>query len=128
MDTNPSRTDEPLVVFWDAAHFQEGQEMSLTDLKGISSQLRRRRREWEAEKRRVEKVMSKIRVDMERLYPNENLVEALALLLDQDLVWSGDFDLLREPLAELLLKLHACGVFTEDVDRLTQEILYIPSM
>jgi hypothetical protein len=98
----------------------------LTDYMVIAKDLRKRRRAWEAEKRRTEKAMARIRVDMERLYPDPSLVDALALLMDEDQPWFGDFDLMREPLAELLLKLHACGVMQDDVERLTDVILYVP--
>jgi hypothetical protein len=116
---------EPVVVFIETT--EDEPTVSLSDLKDISRDLRKRRREWQAEKRRVAKQMQRIRVDMDRLYPDPDLVEALALLLDQDLVWHGDFDDLREPLAELLLKLHACGVFTDDVTRLAKLLLCIPA-
>jgi hypothetical protein len=47
----------------------------------------------------------------------------MSLLTDQDLVWHGDFDTLREPIAELMFKVHQTGLFKDEVNRLASIVM-----
>lgn len=76
--------------------------------------VRKMRKTWEREKNKVQRDLRKIRYDLQRLYPDPKMLRALDKLVDLDTAWVGDPDDLREPLAALLLKCFACGVFKEE--------------
>jgi hypothetical protein len=87
-------------------------------------ELKRQRRKIEADRRRIDRELRKIGKELSRIYPQPELVEAYELLLDLDYVWKGDFDYLRHPLADLLLKVNQAGLFPDDVKRITRILLH----
>lgn len=86
--------------------------------------LKRERRRIDLERKRINRELHKIQNELDKIYPHPELIEAYELLLDLDYVWKGDFDYLREPLADLLLKISRAGLFPDDVKRITRILLH----
>lgn len=93
------------------------------EFRQIRRNVRKSQRAMLRDQRRVKRHMSAIRADLIKVYPSSNLVDAMSLLLDQDLVWSGDFDDLREPLAGLLFKLHSLRLLDDEVEQMARLLL-----
>jgi hypothetical protein len=93
-------------------------------VKASYRELKRERRRVDAERKRISRELKKIEHELSRIYPHPELVEAYGLLLDLDYVWQGDFDYLREPLANLLFKINQAGLFPDDVKRISRILLH----
>ena len=91
--------------------------------KQIARDTKRRRREMARDRRKIQKSLKTIALELKVIYPDPVLVEAVSLLTDQDLVWHGDFDTLREPIAELMFKVHQTGLFKDEVNRLASIVM-----
>jgi hypothetical protein len=88
--------------------------------------LRRYRRSVERNQRRIARELDRIQKDLDKIYPNPSIIAAHELLTDPDYAWNGDFDDLREPLAELILKINKAGLFPDDVDTISRILLSAP--
>ena len=93
------------------------------NIKQIARDARRQRIQLEAQQRKTQKIMARLMKDLGRLYPHEDFMQAIIILENPDLVWLGDFDNVRIPLAALMLKAHATGVFNDELVEVTEAIL-----
>ena len=96
------------------------------ELSQARKDLRRYRRTVKRDQRRIARELAKIQKDLDKIYPNPSIIAAHELLLDPDYAWGGDFDDLREPLAELILKINRAGLFPNDVDTISRILLSAP--
>jgi hypothetical protein len=97
------------------------------DRRMILRGVRRKRREWEKDKKRIARQMRKLEKELDILYPNPRLTAAINLFRDEDVVWRGDIDLLRHPIADVLEKMNACGLFVEEANLIAEMILLEPA-
>ena len=95
-------------------------------LRQVRRDIRRKRRALESERRNTNRHMRAIKKDLDRMFPNSDVLDTVDLLVDLDVVWSGDFDKLREPLADLLLKVDKSGLFQNDVEQIIRVLLSAP--
>ena len=95
-------------------------------LSQVRRDIRRKRRALETERRNTNRHMKAIKKDLDRMFPNSDVLEAVDVLVDLDIVWAGDFDKLREPLADLLLKVDKSGLFHDDVEQIIRVLLSAP--
>jgi len=124
--------DEQVAVFHEtktetpASYLEANWNPQVLFVAQMAAEIKNRRKKTNKERRQVKRLMRQIQWDLERIYPNADLLEAISVLLDQDLVWSGDFDDLREPLAELLIKLQSINLFNDELVRLAKVLIYTP--
>ena len=107
-------------------YYVESAPLTNKERKDIVRTVRKSRRAWEREKLRIARDMKKLRFDLARLYPDPHLMRALDDLMDEDIPWQGDPDRIRIPLAELLLKCHACGVFQPETKNIVEVLIGKP--
>ena len=93
------------------------------NIKQIARDTRRKRIQLEIQQRKTQKIMARLVKDLGRLYPHEDFMQAVIILENPDLIWLGDFDNIRIPLAAFMIKANATGVFEDELAELTEAIL-----
>ena len=86
-------------------------------------QLRAHVKAVEKNRRRINRELRKIQRDLDRLYPDDTVIEAVDMLCDLDYVWRGDFDKLREPLADLIIEANRAGMFPSHINEINRILL-----
>ena len=120
---------EPVELFSQAGSQTKakGNQMSdqtlIKQLKVINKDLKKRVKVQRSQQRNLDKHIQKINRSFVILHPNQEVLEAITLLIDDDLVWSGDFDDLRHPIANLMIKAETMGLFKEDLAVLSKTLL-----
>jgi hypothetical protein len=97
--------------------------MFIPELVEARRQLRAHVREVQRNRRRVNRELRRIQRQLRLIVPNETFVEAIEMLRDLDYVWRGDFDEIREPLAELIVEVNRAGLFPSHIDEITRILL-----
>jgi uncharacterized membrane protein len=101
----------------------DGSQIPFQERKQILRAVKRKRKEWQRDKKRLARQMRKLEREIGTLYPNPALSTAIELFRDEDIVWRGDVDLIRIPVADLLEKINACGLFVEEANEIAAMIL-----